>query len=167
MVPSIILCKWKLQSLELNSVIFLLKKTGIKECACTPSKVPYRSWINKENDRLYIRLQSYHLPVKFLPTFYLILTNFPKSIVKSVILPPWRNRVKKLKTQSRRDSETQRNFKTLSLCDFASLHMQRAFSVSLFCGKKEKKSIQKRNPLWKIVENLLHTSSVPCPYQLH
>ena len=35
-------------------------------------------------------------------------------------LPPWRNSVKKLKTQSRRDSETQRNFKTLRLCDFAS-----------------------------------------------
>ena len=35
-------------------------------------------------------------------------------------LPPWRNRVKKLKTQSRIDSETQRNFETLRLCDFAS-----------------------------------------------
>ena len=37
-----------------------------------------------------------------------------------ILLPPRRNSIKKLKTQSRRDPETQRNFKTLRLCDFAS-----------------------------------------------
>ncbi len=44
--------------------------------------------------------------------------NFPFSVFNfqfSQSLPPRRNRVKNLKTQSRIDSETQRNFETLRL----------------------------------------------------
>jgi hypothetical protein len=122
-----------------------------------------RFYLLVPNHKTTLLPSSCHLPVNFLSDS----NKFSWIIVKAVILPLWRNRVKKLKTQSRRDSETQRNFKTLSLCDFASLHMRRAFYVSLFCGKKEKESIQKRNPLCKIGENHLHTSSVSGPYQLH
>ncbi len=53
-------------------------------------------------------------------------------------LPPRRNRVKKSKTQSRIDSEPQRNFKTQRLCDFASLPSGELFLFLFFAGKKRK-----------------------------
>ena len=47
-------------------------------------------------------------------------------------LPPRRNSVKKLKTQSRRDPETQRNKETLRLCVFVTLCLNKSsFPVNL------------------------------------
>ena len=160
----------KITEFRIELCNFFIKKTGIKECAGTPSKVPYHSWINKKNDRLYIRLQSYHLPVNFLSTSYLILTIFPKSIVKVVILPPRRNSVKKLwdwSFKNKKLSERSEFFLfSARIIILAYLSAAASFFCFSFLRKKEKESIQKWNPLCKIGENLLHTSSVPPPYQV-
>ena len=63
-----------------------------------------------------------------------------ESLIIESILPPRINRVKKLKTQSRRDSETQRNFETLRRCVFGSSPSGELFLFLFFAGKKRKET---------------------------